>query len=120
MSFLPPKHLGIHLVMPDPAPTAAILFKLVRTHNHKVWLFNKYHPVDQACNKVISQLILEKYYKSLSSQIIGFAKITCLHILTHLITEYAELEDNKIQEIDRNMKETISDKIIFEEFTEQF
>ena len=33
-AFLPPKHLGIHLVMPDPAPTAAILFELVRTHKH--------------------------------------------------------------------------------------
>ena len=57
---------------------------------------------------------MEKYYNSLSSQIIGFAKVTCLQILTNLITEYAELEDNKIQEIDRNMKETISDKTIVE------
>ena len=65
-------------------------------------------------------MILEKYYKSLSSQIIGFAKVTCLQILTHLITKYAELEDNDIQVIDWNIKETISGKIIFEEFAKQF
>ena len=101
--------------MPDPAPTDDILFELVRTHKHKVRLFNKYHTVDQACKKVISQLIPEKYYYSLSSQIIGFAKITRLQILTHLIAEYAELEDDDIQEIDWKTKEQISGKTMFEE-----
>ena len=33
------KNPGIHPVMPDPAPTAAILSKLVRTHKHEVRLF---------------------------------------------------------------------------------
>ena len=64
-------------------------------------------------------MIPEKYYKSLSSRIIDFAKVTCLQISTHLITEYAELEDDDIQEIDRRMKEPISGKIIFEEFIEK-
>ena len=105
--------------MPNPAPTAAILFKLVRTHKHKVCLFNKYHAVNWACKKVISQLILEKYYKSLLSQIIGLAKVTCLQILNHLITEYAELEDDDIQEIDQNMQDPISGKTIFEYFIEK-
>ena len=45
-AFLPPKNLGIYPVMPDPYPTAAILSKIVRTHNHEVCLFNKYHAVD--------------------------------------------------------------------------
>ena len=85
--FLPPKNTGIHPVIPDPAPTADILSELVRTHKHEVRLFNKYHTVNRACKKVISQLIPEKYYKSLSSQIIGFKKVTCIHILNHLITE---------------------------------
>ena len=48
-----------------------------------------------------------KYYKYLSSQIIGFTKVTSLDIFTHLITEYAELEDDDIQEIDRKTKEPI-------------
>ena len=88
---------------------------MVRTHKHEVRLFNEYHTVDRACKKVISQLIPEKYYKSLSSRIIGSEKVTCLHILTHLITEYEELEDDFIQEIDRRIKELISGKTIFEE-----
>ena len=41
--FVIPKNPGIHLVMPDPAPTAAILSELVRTHKHEVRLFNEYH-----------------------------------------------------------------------------
>ena len=60
--------------------------------------------------------MLEKYYKSLSSRIIGFAKFTCIQILTHLITEYVELEDDDIQDIDQRMKEPISGENIFEEF----
>ena len=75
--------------------------------------------VDRACKKFISQLIPEKYYKSLSSRIIGFEKVTCLQILTHLITEYTELEDGDIQEIYRRMKEPISGETIFEEFIEK-
>ena len=102
--------------MPNPAPTAAILLELVITHKHGVCLFNEYHVVNRACKKVIIQLIPEKYYNYLSSWIIDFAKVAFLQILTHLITEYAELEDDDIQEIDRRMKEPISGKIIFEEF----
>ena len=102
--------------MPSPAPTATIWSKRVRTHEHEVRLFNKYHAVDRACKKVISQFIPEKYYKSLSSGINGFAKVTSLQILTHLITEYADLEDDDIQEIDQKMKDPISGKTIFEKF----
>ena len=83
--------------MPDPAPTAAILSELVRTHKHEVRLFNEYHAVNRACKKVISKLIPQKFYKSLSSLIIGYAKVTSLKITTHLISEYAELEEEDIQ-----------------------
>ena len=67
-------------------------------------LFNEYHAVDRACKKVISKLIPQKFYKSLSSSIIGYTKVTSLEIMTHLISEYAELEEEDIQEIDRKIK----------------
>ena len=57
-AFVTPINLGIHPFMPNPAPKAAILSKLVRTHKHKVRLFNKYHTVNCACNKFIRKLIL--------------------------------------------------------------
>ena len=38
--FVAPINPGIHPVMPDPSPTAAILSELVRTHKHEVCLFN--------------------------------------------------------------------------------
>ena len=69
--FVTPKNPGIHLVMPDPAPTAAILSELVRMHKHEVRLFKEYHAFDRAFKKVISKLIPQKFYKSLSSLIIG-------------------------------------------------
>ena len=40
-------------------------------------------------------------------------------ILTHLITEYAELEEKDMQDINWNLKETISGKTLFEEFVEK-
>ena len=53
------------------------------------------------------------------SRIIGFKKVTSLEILTHLISEYAELEEEDIQEIERKVKEPISSKTLFEEFVEK-
>ena len=47
--FITPRNPGIHLVMPDPAPTATILSELVRTHKHEVRLFDECHAVDRAC-----------------------------------------------------------------------
>ena len=105
--FVTPINWGIHPVMPNPSPTSAILSKLVRTHKHKVCLFNEYHTVNCACKKVISKLITEKFYKSLSRHIIGFAKATSLELLTHFIAKYAELEEGDIQDIDQKMKEPI-------------
>ena len=89
--FVTPRNCGIHPVMPDPDPTAAIFSKLVRTHKHKIHLFNEYYAVNCACKKFISKLIPEKFYKLLSRCIIGFAKVKSLEILTHLITENTEL-----------------------------
>ena len=82
-------------------------------------MFNGYHTVDRACKKVIRKFIPEKLYKYLSSRIIGFAKVTSLKILTHLITEYAELEEEDVQDIDRKMKEPISGETLFEEFVKK-
>ena len=106
--------------MPDPAPTATILSELTRTHKHEVRLFNEYHAVDRACKKVISKLIQQKFNKYLSSRIIGFAKVTSLKILTHLLSKYAELEEEEIKEIDRKIKEPISGKTMFEQFVKKF
>ena len=104
MPFVTPRNTGIHPVMPNPAPTAAILSETFWTHKHEVSLFNEYHAVDRACKKVISKLIPQKFYKYLSIRIIGFTKVTSLEILTHLISEYSELEEEDIQEIDRKIK----------------
>ena len=53
------------------------------------------------------------------SRIIDFAKVTSVEILTHLITEYDELEEEDVQDIDRKMKEPISVKTLFEYYVEQ-
>ena len=39
--------------------------------------------------------------------------------MTHLISEYVELEEEDIQEIDRKIKEPISGKTLFEDFVKQ-
>ena len=118
-TFITPINPGIHTVIPDQDPTTAIFSELVRTHKHQVRLFNKHHAVDSACKKVISKLILDKFYKSISSRIIDFVKVTSLVILTHLIAKYAELEEKDVQDIDRNMKEPIFDITLFEDFVEK-
>ena len=71
------------------------------------------------CKKFISKFIPETFYKSLLSRIIVFAKVTSLDILTRLITEYAELEEEDVQDIYQKMKEPISIKTLFKEFVEK-
>ena len=104
--------------MPDPAPTAVILSKLVKTHKHQDRLFNEYQTVNRACKKVISKLITEKFYKSLLSRIIGFAKVTSLEILAHLITKYSELEEEDVQDIDSEDERT-KGETLFKDFVEK-
>ena len=118
-AFMIPRNPGIRPVMPNPAPMAAVLSELVRMHKHQVCMFNEYHAVNRACKKVITKLIPEKFYKSLSGRIIGFTKVTSLGILTRLITEYAELEEEDVQDIDRKMKEPISGETLFEDFVKK-
>ena len=55
--FITQRNPGIHPVMPDPAPTATILSKLVWTHKQEVRLVNEYLAVDRARKKVIYKLI---------------------------------------------------------------
>lgn len=51
---------------------------------------------------------------------IGFSKVICLKILTHLITKYTEIDDDDtIQAIDSNMKAPINGETLFEDFVEQ-
>ena len=50
---------------------------------------------------------------------LAFTKVTSLKILTHLITEYTELEDEDVHDINRKMKEPISGETLFEDFVEQ-
>ena len=64
-------------------------------------------------------MIPEKFYNSLSIRIIGFATVTSLDILTHLITEYAELKKEDVQDIDWKMKEHISVETLFEDFVKK-
>ena len=118
-AFCVPKNTGIRPVMPHPTPTASILSELVRTYKHEVRLFNEYHAVNRVCKKITSKLIPEKYYKYLSSHIIGFAKVTNLQFLTHLITEYAKIEGEDVQDIDQKMKEPITGETLFEDFVEK-
>ena len=59
--FVIPKNPGIHPIIPEPDPMAAILSKLVRTHKYEVHIFNEYHAVDRACKRVISKLTPQKF-----------------------------------------------------------
>ena len=64
-------------------------------------------------------MIPENFYKSLLRGIVGFAKVTSLEILTHLVPKYAELEEEYVQYMDPKMKEPITGETLFEEFVEK-
>ena len=91
----------------------------MRYHKNDIHVFNEYHAVYKAVKTAIQRLIPTKCCKSLASHLIRFSKITSLTIPTHLITDYIELDDDTIQDIDENMKTPINGETLFEEFVEQ-
>lgn len=117
--FFAPKNRGVHPNIPSPVPTAAALIIIVWDHKNDLRVFNEYHALEKACKKVIQELIPENFYKLLTSHLINFTKVTCLTILTHLSTEYAKLDDDVIQKINKNTKKPITGETLFEECVEQ-
>ena len=47
------------------------------------------------------------------------AEVTSLDILTHLITKYAELEEEDVEDINQKMNEPISVETLFKEFVKK-
>ena len=96
----------------DCTPGCGTLGDLVFTAQHDVFDTNcstaLIPPTDQDIHPVVPDLApTAAIFPDLSEP-------TSLQILTHLITEYAELKDNDIQEIDQKMKDPISSETIFE------
>ena len=114
-----PVNPGIHPTLLTPVLSTIVLAKVVREHKNKAKEFRKYNTMDRACKQVINKLVPKKFNKSLASRLIRFSKITCLDILTNLITEYAELDNDAIQLIDRNMEALITGETLFEDFIKQ-
>ena len=119
IAFVPPVNPGATLILPDPAPTAAVIGELTREHSEVTRCFREYHNVDKACKKVIPKLVLEVYFRSLKNRYTGYNNVTTLTILTHLWTEYGTLTEDMVQANDKKLREPISGETHFEELLMQ-
>ena len=118
-TFIEPVHSGPTVHIPNPPPSAAVIGVLTREHSEQLRVFTKYHNVDKACKKVITNLIPEIYYKTLKNRYTGFSGNSTLEILTHLWTTYGELSEDDARLNDLALKHKISGETHFESLVAQ-
>ena len=117
--FVRPVNPGPFFVCPTPTPAAAVLAELSRQFREQLRTFREYYDVDKAIKAKIQTLIPEIYYKTLKNKHTGYSQVRGLDILTHLWTEYGTLQEEDIQEFDRQMKIPISGETNFETLVAQ-
>ena len=69
--------------------------------------------------KAIFNHVPDTCYRTLKKKYTGYVNRTYLNIYDHLVEEYGELSDDKIQENDALMKKEITEETHFEELVQQ-
>ena len=104
-----PTNTGNTVQLETPAPAAAVISALMRKNAENIRVWKTYTDTDKVCKKKLLSLVPEVYYRALKKQYTAYARVTCLTLLTHRHIEYWRLTSQDIDEIDKRMKNQISE-----------
>jgi hypothetical protein len=71
--------------------TAAQITEAIRLHTEQCRVFKLYNDTDKALVKQLIAATPLTYIEALQDDNVGFARVTCLQMLTHLYTEYGQI-----------------------------
>jgi hypothetical protein len=66
--------------------TAAVISETKRLHREATQVYRNYNNFEQAIKTLLIEAFDDAYLNALSDEVVGYAKCTSLHILTHLLT----------------------------------
>ena len=86
-------------VNPDHAANATVgqISENNRIHLENQKTFRQYHDIDKALRNQLIEAVPAVYITTLSHPQMGFGKVTCLQILTHLKTTYGKITDAELE-----------------------
>jgi hypothetical protein len=76
--------------------TAAVVAETTQLHKEATQVHRTYHNVDRAIKKLIIESFDEAYLNALSDEIVGYANVTSLQLLTRLLTYYAMIAPTEL------------------------
>ena len=107
-AFPVPTNPGAIVTYPSGNLTAAIISATTRAHEENIRIWKEYANVMRAAKQVIFDHVPDTCYRTLNNKYTGYVNITYLDIYNHLIEEYGEFLDDKIQENDTLTKKEIT------------
>jgi hypothetical protein len=83
--FTAPENPGATQAHPDNA-TAARIAEANRAHTEAIRAYRTYNNVDRAFKKLIIDTFEDQFLNALSDEVVGYANLTSLDLLTHILT----------------------------------
>ena len=107
------------MTYPSGNLTATVLSATTRAYEEKIRIWKEYANEMRAEKQVIFNHVPETCYWTLKKKYTGYVNITNLKIYNHLIEEYGEFLDEKIQENDTLTKKEITGETQFNYLVQQ-
>ena len=98
--FPAPTNTGATVAYPSGKLMAAVILETTRALKEKIQIWKEYGNVILAAKQVIFDHVPDTCYRTLKNKYTGYVNSMYLEIYNHLIEEYGELLDDKMQKND--------------------
>jgi hypothetical protein len=117
--FAAPGNPGPTPVIPAGNPTGAIISATIRNHTEALRIWRLYNNVDKALKQQLIRAVTRMYIRTLEDPHIGFANVTTLMLLQHLLTTYGRITEHALHTNDSVFKSSMDPSQPFETFISQ-
>ena len=115
----------VYPINPGPVPVvpansrAARIAEIEHIHRETLRIYNECQNVGKALKKQLLEAVDDVYFRSLRSNLYGYANVTVLDLLTNLYTTYGNITPHELQENDKRIRQPYDVAQPFEIFTAQ-
>ena len=116
--FVNPVNPGALPVIP-PGTTAAQIQAIIRHHESLLHDWRLFTNIDKALRQQLTAAVNRMYIRALEHPHIGFANVTTLQLLQHLLTTYGRITAHPLHENDTFFRKAMDISLPFEAFVTQ-